>query len=120
MAGVQTDAQAARLCDQLQNSRQVFEAMSQCRPLAGSQFQQYADAIPLAAAMHLIQRSSDSLQSSVLARTHMRARMCDQIPGPNPLGALQFDNERLDGPAIEDLIGRRQIDEVRIMNDGKP
>ncbi len=97
----------------------MLEAMAEAVALARGRFQQHLDLETRAAFMCFVERLGNPFETGLFLGVGRRAWVRDQVGQTKGLGTLHLDDESLQRFAPKVLVGRRQIDEIRIVTGGK-
>ena len=92
--------------------------MAETAPLPRRRLQQNADPEPGTAGVYLVQCLGHARQAGLLAAVDVGPGVHHEVAQAELLGTLQLDDERLDRTAIEDVVGRREVDQVRVVGRG--
>ncbi len=112
MARVAAHTEPLRPGHSLQNRLQMFEPMTKVRTLTRRRFQVDRDICSVGSSVHFIQRFGDSCQPGLLAFTHVRSGVDDQVRDPKGLTALHFNSHRVDRLLPKSLVRATKIDKV--------
>ena len=96
MAGVEADADARRSPEEVDDPREVLEAMSQVGALSRGVFEQDLRLAGPTRCEQLGEAVADQDQAAVFGAGRVGARMHDETVQPQRLGAIQLVAERIE------------------------
>ena len=116
MAGVEADTQALRSLHPRQDRGDLLEPVADDGPLARHRLDDdLRTPDRQAAAMDLVDRRGHPADPEVLALPHVAAGMHDEPIDPQTVAAFQLFDDGVDRLAIERVIGRAQVDQIRVV-----
>src|SRR5262245_11485897 len=111
---VEANTEPLRILDAVDNGRQLLKTMPQAASLSGGRLQQDHHACFAAATVSFIESLGDAANAAARVAVGRRSRMHDQIRQPEHLGTFDFMDKSLDRAAVQRLIRRGEIDQVRV------
>src|SRR5262249_21359601 len=115
--GVEADAEAIAGAGLGAQAAEVLEAPADLRTLTGRVLEGDRGTKPTAGGEHLVEGARRDSETGILSGAAVRTGMRDEVWDREPFASLQLGDHLTHGALTERGVGRRQVEEVRVVRE---